>query len=128
VLGRCVGLAAVALTAIVTVACGPMLVRPGTTPRPTPSPSPTFTLDETGFEGVVVDEAGEPIAGVRIQLRVGPRTWAAETTAEGTFFDRGNLGDIAIKASKDGYVTVETTVTVVPNEIAEIEIVLVADG
>lgn len=115
------------LAAALLVGCGPILVRPGQTPRPTPSPSPTFTLDETGFDAVVVDEAGEPVADVRIQIRIGARTGSATTTAEGTFFDRGNLGLMRITASKQGYVTVETTLTVVPNEVAELEIVLVAE-
>lgn len=115
------------LAAGILTGCGPILVRPGQTPRPTPSPSPTFTLDETGFDAVVVDEDGEPIPEVRIQIRIGARTGSAETTDEGTFFDRGNLGPMRITASKDGFVTVETTITVVPNEVTELEIVLVAD-
>lgn len=115
------------LAAAMLAGCGPMLVKPGQTPRPTPSPSPTFTLDETGFDAVVVDENGEPIAEVRIQIRIGARTGSAETTEEGTFFDRGNLGLMRITASKDGFVTVEKTITIEPNEVTELEIVLVAD-
>jgi hypothetical protein len=110
-------------TALVT-GCDRTLVRPGTTPRATPTPAPSFDPELTGFDGIVVDESGEPIAGVHIVLRTGGRRGTAATTAEGTFFDRGNLGEIGITASLEGYETVETTVTVVPDEIAELEIVL----
>ena len=115
------------LVSMVVVGCNTPLVRPGSTPRPTPSPSPTFVLDETGLDGRVVDEAGEPLAGVHLVLQVGPRRGTAATTAEGTFFDRGTLGEIGITATLEGYSTEETTVTVVPNEITEVEIVLVPE-
>ncbi|HET9416517.1 MAG TPA: carboxypeptidase-like regulatory domain-containing protein [Candidatus Limnocylindria bacterium] len=104
--------------------CDRTLVRPGSTPRPTPTPGPTFDPELTGFDGIVVDESGEPIAGVHIVLRQSGRQGTAATTAEGTFFDRGHLGEIGISASLEGYETAETTVTVVPDEIAEVEIVL----
>lgn len=120
-------LLATVLVGAVLAGCGQLLIKPGQTPRPTPSPSPTFTLDETGFDAIVIDEAGEPIPEVRIQIRIGARTGSAQTTAEGTFFDRGNLGLMRITASKEGFVTVEETLTVVPNEVAELEIVLVAE-
>ena len=107
--------------------CGAPLVRPGSTPRPTPSPSPTFEAERTGFDGIVVDEDGEPIADVRIVLRIGARRGTAFTTAEGTFFDRGNLGEIRLTATLEGYEEAETSVIVVPDEIAEVEIVLVAE-
>lgn len=118
---------AVLAASLVVTGCGPMLVRPGQSFRPTPTPAPTFDPELTGFDGVVVDEAGEPIAGVHIMLRQSGRRGTAATTAEGTFFDRGHPGEIGITASLEGYETAETTVTVVPDEIAEVEIVLAAE-
>jgi len=115
------------LVAAFVTGCDGTLVRPGTTPRPTATPAPSFDPSLTGFDGRVVDEAGEPIAGVHIALRAGGRRGTAATTDEGTFFDRGHLGDVGITASLDGYETVETTVTVVPDEITEVEIVLNAE-
>jgi hypothetical protein len=115
------------LVAVVVVGCDTPLVRPGSTPRPTPSPSPTFVLDETGIDGLVVDEAGEPLAGVSLVFRIGRFRGTAATTDEGTFFDRGTLGEIGITAELEGYEAAETTVTVVPNEIIEVEIVLVEE-
>ena len=112
------------LATALTTGCDLSLVRPGTTPRPTPTPAPSFDPELTGFDGRVVDEAGEPMAGVHIELRQSGRRGTAATTAEGTFFDRGHLGEIGITASLEGYETVETTVIVVPDEIAEVEIVL----
>lgn len=124
---RLAGLAlAAALVMALSAGCDP-LVKPGQTRGPTPSPSPTFELDRTGLEGVVVDEEGEPIAGVKLRFVIGGRHGSATTTPEGTFFDRGTLGEMTITASKEGYVTVETKVTVVPNEITEVRIVLVAE-
>jgi hypothetical protein len=111
----------------IAVGCDRPLVRPGSTPRPTPSPSPTFVLDETGLDGRVVDEAGEPLAEVTVQLRIGRFRGSAATTDEGIFRDRGTLGEIDITAELEGYETAETTVTVVPNEVVEVEIVLVAE-
>jgi hypothetical protein len=123
---RCVLLILVLVAAIVA-GCTTPLIRPGTTPRPTATPAPTFDPSLTGLDGRVVDERGEPIAGVNLVLRVGGRRGTAATTDEGTFFDRGNLGEIVITASSEGYETAETTVTVAPDEIAEVEIVLVAE-
>ena len=119
------GLSALILVAAIMSGCTTPLVQPGRTPRPTPSPSPTFQLEQTGIDGRVVDENGEPLAEVRLVLRLGVRRGTAATTADGTFFDRGNLGEIGITASLEGYQTEETTVIVVPDEITEIEIVLV---
>jgi len=107
--------------------CDRTLVRPGSTPRPTPTPGPTFDPELTGFDGIVVDESGDPIAGVRIVLQLGQRRGTAGTTDEGTFFDRGHVGEIGITATLEGYETVETSVTVVPDEIAEVEIILVEE-
>jgi Carboxypeptidase regulatory-like domain len=115
------------LVAAIVSGCDTPLVRPGSTPRPTPSPSPTFVLDETGLDARVVDEAGEPLADVSLVLRIGRFRGTAATTDEGTFRDRGTLGEIEITASLEGYETAETTITVVPNEITELEIVLVAE-
>jgi hypothetical protein len=115
---------ALLLVAAIAVGCDRPLVRPGSTFRPTPSPSPTFVLEETGLDGRVVDEAGQPLAGVSLVIRIGRFRGTAASTDEGTFSDRGTLGDMEITASLEGYETVETTVTVVPNEIAELEIVL----
>jgi hypothetical protein len=117
----------VILLASLATGCDRTLVRPGTTPRPTPTPGPTFDPELTGFDGIVVDEAGEPIAGVHIVLQLGSRRGTAGTTAEGTFFDRGNVGEIGITATLEGYESVETSVTVAPDEIAEVEIVLVEE-
>ena len=122
------GLLIVVLLVALLTACSTPLVRPGSTFRPTPSPSPTFVLDETGFDARVVDEAGEPLADVSLVLRLGRFRGTAATTDEGTFFDRGTLGEIEITATLEGYETAETTITVVPNEITEVEIVLVAEN
>lgn len=121
------GLLIVVLLVALLTACSTPLVRPGSTFRPTPSPSPTFVLDETGFDARVVDEAGEPLADVSLVLRLGRFRGTAATTDQGTFFDRGTLGEIEITATLEGYETAETTITVVPNEITEVEIVLVAE-
>ncbi len=117
----------VLLVAALAMGCDRTLVRPGTTPRPTPTPAPTFDAELTGFDGIVVDEAGEPIAGVHITLQLGQRRGSAGTTDEGTFFDRGHVGEIGITATLEGYETVETTITVLPDQIAEVEIVLVEE-
>ena len=117
----------VLVAAALVTGCDRTLVRPGTTPRPTPTPAPSFDPSLTGFDGRIVDEAGEPIAGVHITLRLSGRRGTAATTDEGTFFDRGHLGEIGITASLEGYETAETTVTVAPDEITEVEIVLVAE-
>ncbi len=124
--GRRSWLLLLVLMAMLLTACGPMLVRPGQSFRPTPTPAPTFDPELTGFDGLVVDEDGEPIAGVHIQLRQSGRRGTAATTAAGTFFDRGHAGDIGITARLEGYETVETTVKFEPKEIAEIEIVMAA--
>lgn len=120
-------LLALLLVAALAIGCDRTLVRPGTTPRPTPTPGPTFDPELTGFDGIVVDEAGEPIAGVHIVLELGGRRGTAGTTAEGTFFDRGSVGEIRITASLEGYETVQTTVTVPPDQIIDVEIVLAED-
>jgi hypothetical protein len=120
---------ALALVAAVLAGCGSMpLTRPGQTFRPTPSPGPTFDEERTGFDGLVVDEDGNPIEGVHLDVTIFGRTGSAATTAEGTFFDRGNLGEFTITAELEGFITEEVTIVVVPNEIVEVEIVLVADG
>ena len=121
------GLLILVLVAALVTACSTPLVRPGSTFRPTPSPSPTFVLDETGIDALVVDEAGEPLADVSLVLRSGRFRGTAATTDQGTFFDRGTLGEIEITAELDGYETAVTTIAVVPNEITEVEIVLVAE-
>jgi hypothetical protein len=115
------------LLAALVAGCDRTLVPPGTTARPTPTPAATFDAELTGFDGIVVDEAGEPIAGVHIVLQLGQRRGSAGTTDEGTFFDRGHVGEIGITATLEGYETVETSVTVLPDEIAEVEIVLVEE-
>jgi hypothetical protein len=118
----------VALTGMLLAACGSLpLTRPGQTPNPTPTPAPTFDPELTGVDGVVVDEDGNPIQGVHIVLFEGRRRGTAATTPEGTFFSRGP-GEFRIIARLDGYETEEVTVIVPPNEIREIEIVLVATG
>ncbi len=115
------------LLAALVAGCDMSLTPPGTTPRPTPTPAPTFEPELTGIDGLVVDEAGEPIPGVHLVLQLGGRRGTAATTDEGTFRDRGHPGEVVITARLDGYETVEMTVTVVPDEIAEVEIVLVAE-
>jgi hypothetical protein len=107
-----------------TPACSSPLVQPGQTFRPTPSPMPTFDATRTGFDGVVVDDEGEPLAGVRVDLVVAGRRGSAETTDEGEFFDRGLVGEIEITASLEGYRSEEVTITVMPNSVTEVEIVL----
>jgi hypothetical protein len=108
--------------------CGPLpLTRPGQTPNPTPTPGPSFDEERTGFDGRVVDQDGEPIAGVHLTLVLPGRRGTAATTDRGTFFGRGVIGDIQITAELDGYETAEETVTVRPNRIAEVEIVLRAE-
>ena len=121
---------ALVLVASVTVGCGSLpLMRPGQTPRPTPTPAPTFDVERTGFDGLVVDTGGDPIEGVHLVIMLNGRRGTAATTADGTFFDRGAVGVAEVTATLEGYVTEELTVTLVPNEIVEIEIVLeVADG
>jgi hypothetical protein len=121
------GLLGLVLVAATLVACSMPLVQPGRTPRPPATPVPTFDAERTGFDGLVLDEDGEPIAGVRLVLSLSGRRGTAATEEDGTFFDRGLIGEIGITASLEGYRTEETTVTVVPNEIAEVEIVLVAE-
>jgi hypothetical protein len=118
---------ALLLGVAVLVACSTPLVPPGATPRPTATPAPTFDPERTGFDGRVVDERGEPIPGVQLALTLGGRRGSGATEEDGTFFDRGVIGEMSITASLEGYRTEETTVTVVPNEIAEVEIVLVAE-
>ncbi len=121
-------LLALALAATITAGCGSLpLTRPGQTPRPTPTPAPTFVPDRTGFDGKVVDVDGNPIEGVHLVIWLNGRRGTAGTTAEGTFFDRGSVGVAEITARLEGYETEELTITIVPNEIAEIEIVLTAD-
>jgi hypothetical protein len=118
-----------AVAALVTTGCGSLsLVPPDRTPRPTPTPAPTFDAARTGFDGLVVDADGEPIEGVHIVLMSGGRRGTAATTAEGTFSDRGTVGVIEVTAELDGYETEELTITVVPNEIAEVEVVLIVAG
>jgi Carboxypeptidase regulatory-like domain len=118
-----------ALVALITAGCGGLpLTRPGQTPRPTPTPVPTFDPERTGFNGKVVDVDGNPIEGVHLVIMLNSRRGTAATTAEGTFFSHGVVGVAEITASLEGYETEELTVTIVPNEIGEIEIVLVAAG
>lgn len=121
------GLALVAV-ALVLAACSSPLVRPGASFRPTPSPMPTFDPEQTGFDGLVIDGSGEPVAGVHLVLQSGGRRGTAATTDEGTFFGRGVVGEIAITASLEGHETAETTITVAPNEITDVEIVVEAEG
>jgi hypothetical protein len=120
-------LPALALAVTLLVGCGGMpLTRPGQTPRPTPTPAPTFDPDRTGFDGIVVDVDGDPIPGVHLVVWLNGRRGTAATTDEGTFFDRGAVGEAEIIATLEGYETEELTVTLVPNAIVEIEIVLIA--
>ncbi len=115
-----------ALAATITAGCGSLpLTRPGQTPRPTPTPAPTFDPELTGFDGLVVDEDGNPIEGVHLVVSEGERRGRAATTRDGTFFSRGP-GEFTITAELEGYETEEVTVIIAPNEIREIEIVLVA--
>lgn len=123
------GLLSLALTGMLLAACGSLpLTRPGQTPHPTPTPVPTFDPELTGFDGLVVDEDGNPIQGVHLVIMLNGRRGTAATTPEGTFFDRGSVGVAEVTARLDGYETEELTVTIVPNEVIEIEIVLVATG
>jgi len=118
-----------ALMALVAAGCGNLpLMRPGQTARPTPTPAPTFIDERTGFDGLVVDADGNPIEGVHLVIFLNGRRGTAATTAEGTFFDRGAVGVAEISATLEGYETEELTVTLVPNEIIEIEITLMASG
>ncbi len=120
---------ALALVALVTAGCGSLpLMRPGQTARPTPTPAPTFDEERTGFDGIVLDTNGDPIEGVHLIIMLNGRRGTAATTAEGTFFDRGAVGIADVTATLEGYVTEELTVTLVPNEIVEIEIVLEAEA
>lgn len=117
-----------ALAGLLVAACGSLpLTRPGQTPRPTPTPAPAFDPELTGFDGTVVDEDGNPIQGVHIVVMEGGRRGTAATTAEGTFFSRGP-GEFRVTTRLEGYEPEEVTVIVAPNEIREIEIVLVATG
>jgi hypothetical protein len=121
------GLMGLVLIAMLMAACGGLpLTRPGQTPRPTPTPAPTFDPELTGFDGLVVDEDGNPIEGVHLVIMLNGRRGTAATTPEGTFFDRGSVGVAEITTRLEGYEEEELTITIVPNEIREVEIVLVA--
>lgn len=128
VLGSRRRLVALLVVAVIVAGCGSLpLTRPGQTPRPTPTPRPTFEVDLTGFDGIVVDEEGNPMPDVRVTIREGGTRGSAKTTAEGTFFDRGRPGTLEITVDHPGYEKQELTVVIPPNEIVEIEIVLVAE-
>jgi hypothetical protein len=118
----------IAIIAAIVAGCGSLpLTRPGQTPHPTPTPVPSFDPDLTGFDGIVRDEDGNPLADVRVTIREGGSRGTAKTTADGTFFDRGTPGTLHMTANLLGYQQEELTVIVAPDEIVEIEIVLVAD-
>jgi Carboxypeptidase regulatory-like domain len=118
----------ITVLAVIVVGCGSLpLTRPGQTPRPTPTPLPSFDPELTGFDGVVLDEEGNPLADVRLTIIEGRSRGTATTTADGTFFDRGTPGTLRITANLLGYQQEELTVVVAPDEIVEIEIVLVAN-
>lgn len=117
-----------AIVAAMIAGCGSLpLTRPGQTPRPTPTPRPSFEVELTGFDGIVVDEEGNPLADVRVVIVEGGSRGTARTTAEGTFFDRGRPGRLTMTATLEGYEEQELRVVVPPNEIVEVEIVLVAE-
>ena len=120
-------LLALVLGTALVAGCDRTLVRPGQSFRPTPRRGAAGAGGGAGGGGVGLDEAGEPIPGVHIVLQLGGRRGTAGTTQEGTFFDRGHVGEIGITATLEGYETAETTVTVVPDEIAQVEIVMVEE-
>jgi hypothetical protein len=118
----------IAIMVAIVAGCGSLpLTRPGQTPRPTPTPLPSFDPELTGFDGIVRDEDGNPLAGVRVTIREGGSRGTATTTEDGTFFDRGTPGTLRVTANLVGYQEEELTVVIAPDEIVEIEIVLVAN-
>ena len=84
--------------------------------------------DETGINGHVVDEAGAPLADVLVTIESGNFVGDTHTTAEGTFSARGVFGDFRITAFELGFTTAQQVVSVVPNEIVEVTLVMSPSG
>lgn len=94
-----------------------------TTPRGTPATAKwqdleppeevvDFQLDEAGASGVVVDEAGKPVAGAAVVLRwQGPEntnTRAASSEKDGTFyFPMVTTGPVVLQAHREDYRSTE---------------------
>ena len=75
-------------------------------------------------EGTVTDAAtGDPVPGVRIEL-AGPQNRTLTSGADGTFRGRVLSGDFTVTASKFGWITESTSVTVPVDDIAVLNIAL----
>ena len=107
--------------AVAASACTPV-------PQPVPSasPVPSMVREETGINGHVVDEAGAPLADVLVTIESGNFVGEAHTTGDGTFSTRGVVGNFRIQAFELGFATASQIISVAPNQIVEVTLVMVA--